>query len=147
MSNSVLFFQRRPRSYYAKVAQIQSGWAGQVLAKWIRSRSNLMRKNHQPQFWQNATGPLPDSNLQTRLHPSTDSPDSIVQNQPRLSLALADCARFRPNGSHPETSQCARIIRPVYGRRFPSGSDANQFQHVHWATGCLVRLAHHLLPS
>ena len=42
--------------------------------------------------------------------------DNIVQNQPRSDLVLADCVRFWPNGSSPEASQYARIIRPTFGQ-------------------------------
>ena len=45
-------------------------------------------------FWQEATGPLPVSDFQTRFHSSTDVPDTNVQNQPGSDLVLADCARF-----------------------------------------------------
>ena len=73
-----------------------------------------------PGFWQDATGMLLVSHFQTRLRSSTDVPDNILQNQPGSDLALADCARFWPDGSGPEASQCARIIRPVSGRCFPA---------------------------
>ena len=62
-----------------------------------------------PGFWQDATGPLPVSHFQTRFRSSTDGPD----------LVLADCVRFWPNGSGPEESQCARIIR---ARFWPNAS-------------------------
>ena len=42
--------------------------------------------------------------------------DNIVRNQPRSDLVLADCVRFWPNGSSPEASQYARIIRPTFGQ-------------------------------
>ena len=51
------------------------------------------------------------------LHSSKDIPDNI-QNQPRSDLVQADCARFWPDGSGPEASQCSRIIRPVSGQCF-----------------------------
>ena len=54
---------------------------------------------------------------------STDIPDNIVQNQPWSNLVLADCVRFWPDGSVPEASQCARIIRPASGQRFPANPD------------------------
>ena len=76
-----------------------------------------------PSFWQDATGPLPDSHFQTRFRSSTDIPDNIVPNQPRSDLVLADCVRFWPNGSGPEASQCARIIRPTSGQCFPVDPD------------------------
>ena len=40
----VLLFQRRPRSRWAKLAQIRSGWPGQVSAKSIWSGSKLVCK-------------------------------------------------------------------------------------------------------
>ena len=68
-----------------------------------------------PGFWQNATGPQTVSHFQTRFRSSTDVPDNIVQNQPGFDLVLADSVRFWPNGSGPEASQCARIVRPASG--------------------------------
>ena len=76
-----------------------------------------------PGFWQDATGPLPVSHFQTRFRSSTDVPDKIVQNQPGSNLVLADCVRFGPNGSGPEASRCARIIRPASGQCFPADPD------------------------
>ena len=52
--------------------------------------------------------------------PFSDVPDNIIQNQPGPDLVLADCARFSPNGSGPEASQCTRIIRPASGQCFPA---------------------------
>ena len=69
-------------------------------------------------FWQDTTGLLLqvlDSHFPTRLHSSTDVLDNIIQNQPKANLVLADCARFWPNRSSIEVSQCARIIRPASG--------------------------------
>ena len=71
-----------------------------------------------PGFWQESTGPLLVSRFQTQMHSSTDVLDNIIQNQPGADLVLADCVRFWPNGSGPEVSQCARIIRPASGQRF-----------------------------
>ena len=65
-----------------------------------------------PGFRQDATGPLPVSHFQIRLHSFTNVPDNIVQNQPGSDLVLADCVRFWPNRSGPEASWCARIIWP-----------------------------------
>ena len=73
-----------------------------------------------PGFWQDATGLLLVSHFQTRLHSSTDVLDNIIQNQPGADLVLVYCARFWPNGSGPEVSQCARIIRPASGQYFPT---------------------------
>ena len=68
-----------------------------------------------PGFWQDATGPLPVSHFQTWF---CSSPDVLnnVQNQPGSHLVLADCVRFGPNGSGPEASRCAGIIRPASGQ-------------------------------
>ena len=66
-------------------------------------------------FWQETTGLLLVSHFPTRLHSSTDVLDNIIQNQPRVNLVLADCARFWPNRSSIEVSQCARIIQPASG--------------------------------
>ena len=74
-------------------------------------------------FWQNATGPLPVSHFPNRFRFSTDAPDNTVQKQPGSDLVLADCVRFWPNGSGPEASRCATIIRPASGQRFPANPD------------------------
>ena len=74
-------------------------------------------------FWQDATDPLPVSDFQTRLRSSTDVPDNTVQNQRGSDLVLAGCVRFGPNGSGPEASQCARIVRPASGQCFPADPD------------------------
>ena len=71
-----------------------------------------------PGFWQDATGPLPVSDFPTLFRSSTDVPDNTVQKQPGSGLVLADCVRFWPNGSGPEASRCARIIRPASGQCF-----------------------------
>ena len=76
-----------------------------------------------PGFWQDENGPLPVSHFHTRLRPSTDIPDHIVQNQCGSYLVLADCVRFGLNGSGPKASQCARLIRPVSGQRFQADPD------------------------
>ena len=76
-----------------------------------------------PGFWQDATGPLPVSDFLTWLRSSTDVPDNIVQNQPGSDLVLADCVRFWPNGSGPEASRCATIIRPASGQCFHPDPD------------------------
>ena len=76
-----------------------------------------------PGFWQDATSPLPVSHFQTRFRYSTDVPDNTVQNQPWSDLVLADCIRFWPNGSGPEASRCARILRPASGQCFPADPD------------------------
>ena len=57
---------------------------------------------------------------------STDVPDNIVQNKARSDLVMADCVRFWPNGSGPEASQCARIIRPASGQCFRADPDRMQ---------------------
>ena len=46
-----------------------------------------------------------------------------MQNQPGSDLVLADCVRFWPNGSGPETSWCPRNIRPASGQCFPADPD------------------------
>ena len=42
----------------------------------------------------------------------------LCKTSPGSDFFLADCARFWPNGSGPEASQCARIIRPACGQFF-----------------------------
>ena len=81
-----------------------------------------------PGFWQDATGPLPVSNFQTRSRSSTDVLDNIVQNQPGSDLILADCVTFWPNGSGPEASRCTRIIRPASGQCSPADPDRMQIR-------------------
>ena len=51
LSGLVAFFHKQPGSYHAKPTWIQFGVSGQVLAKWIRSRSKLVCKKHQACFW------------------------------------------------------------------------------------------------
>ena len=84
-----------------------------------------------PGFWQDATGPLPIFPFSNLVRSSTDVPDNIVQKQRGSDPVLADCVRFWPNGSGPEASRCARIIRPMLPSR--SGPDANRIRHVYWA--------------
>ena len=52
------------------------------------------------------------------------------KNQPGSGLVLADCVRFWPNGSGPEASRCARIIRPASGQLIRTGCE--------WDPACLV---------
>ena len=47
----------------------------------------------------------------------------LCKNQPGSDIVLADCVRFWPNGSGPEASQWARIIRPASGQCFPADPD------------------------
>ena len=85
-------------------------------------------------FWQDATGPLPVPDFQTKFRSSTDVPDNIVQNQPGSDLVLVDCVRFWPND--PVRKQAAVCknhparFRPVLPSR--SGLDANRIRHVYW---------------
>ena len=99
-----------------------------------------MYKNHQACFWRKATSWLPVSHFQMRLHPSTDSSDHTVQNQLRLVLVLADCVRFWSNGSSPEASQCAKIIRPASGQCFQANPD--RIQHVYCESKSDLPVAH-----
>ena len=115
ISDSIPFFQRMPGSYWVKLAKIQSGWPGHVLAKHIQSASKSVSKNHWAQFRHNVTGLLPVSHFQTRLRSSTDGLDHIVQNHPGSDLVPADWVRFWLNRSSLEASQCARIIWPASG--------------------------------
>ena len=81
---------------------------------------------HLEGFWQDATGPLPVSHFQTRFRSSTYVLVDIVQNQPGYDLVLAECVRFWPNGSGPEPSRCAKIIRPASGQCFAANPDQMQ---------------------
>ena len=76
-----------------------------------------------PGFWQDATGPLSVSHFKTRFRSSRHPEQYCVQNQPRSGLVLADCVRFWPNGSGPEVSWCARVIRPDPGQCFRADPD------------------------
>ena len=117
------FLQKRHGWYFAKPTRIWSGWSGQGLAKHIWSGSKLVCRIIGPGFWQDATVPLPVFYFQTRFRSFTDVPDNIVQNQPGSGLVLADCVRFWPNGSGPEASRCARVVRPTSGQWFSADPD------------------------
>ena len=91
----------------------------------------------EPGFWQDAPNPLPVSHFQARLHPSTDVPGTIVQNQPGSNLVLADCVRFWPNRFSLEASQCAIIIQPASGQRFQAG--LNRICHVYWDNISIIK--------
>ena len=77
---------------------------------------------------QESSGPvLGECNHPATSFPLSDSgcilPNGLAhtgQNQPTSNLVLADCARFWPNGSSLEASQCARITRPTTGQLFQS---------------------------
>ena len=114
---------KRHGSQCAYPARIRRGWPGQVLAKRGWSGNKPVCKNHRTRFWLDATGPVPVPHFKTQLPASTDGTDHIVQNRPGSGLVLADCARFWPNGSGPEASRCARIIRPASGQRFLADPD------------------------
>ena len=125
------FFQRRHGSYCAKPTRIRCGWPGQGTSGLEASRCAGIIGHG---FWQDATGPLPVSLFHTPFRSSTGVTDNIVQNQPGSGLVLADCVRFWPNGSGPEASRCARIIRPASGQSVlpsRSGPDANRIRHVY----------------
>ena len=68
----------------------------------------------EPGFW-GRTQPARHQFPTFRMRSSTDGPDHLVQNHPGSDSVLADCVRFWPNGSGPEASRCARIIRPASG--------------------------------
>ena len=72
-----------------------------------------------PGFCQEATGPLPVLDFQTKFRSSTDVPDNIVQNQPGSHLVLVDCVRSWPNGPGPEASRC---VCQTMAKRTRSGS-------------------------
>ena len=70
-------------------------------------------------------GMVPVSHLQTRFRSSTGVPDNSVQNQPGSDLVLADCVRFRANGSGPEASPGVQdSLSPLNsGQCFPADPD------------------------
>ena len=76
-----------------------------------------------PGFWQDATIPLPVSHFQTVFRSSTNVLGKIVQIHPGSDLFMANCVRFWPNGSGPESWQCARITRPASGHCLPADAD------------------------
>ena len=78
----------------AKLAWIQSGWPGQVLDKLIWSGSTPVCKNHWAQFV--ATGLLPVSHFQTRLHSSMDGLAHSVKTSPDLIWFWLTVSGFRP---------------------------------------------------
>ena len=141
-SFSVPFLQRRHWPYCAKLTWIQSGCPGQVLAKLIWSEASWFAKIIEPSSRQGTTDLLPVSHFQTRLHSSTDVPDNSIQNQPRSSLIVADCAKFWPNGSSPETSQYARIIRPTSGQCFPADPARMRIRSHEPIGSCLASCDH-----
>ena len=83
--------------------------------------SKLVCKNHRgPILAEYAISLLPVFHFQTQLCSSTDNQDHIVQNQPRSDLVLADCVKFWPSGSSPESSRCPRIIQPASAKTWLS---------------------------
>ena len=135
-SVSVPFFPRRHGSYCAKPTRIRSGWPGQGLAKRIWSGSKPVCRNHLARFLAGRNRPATSFPLLASVpdRSSTHLPDNdnIAQNQPGSDLVLVDCVRFWPNGSGPEASRCATIIRP--------GTDANRIWHVYWVGSTRRRL-------
>ena len=105
------FFLKKAWTILCKPTRVRSGWPGQVWVNASGPEASQCARIIEPGYWKNATSPLPVSHFQTRLYPSTDGPDPIMQNQPGSDSVLADCVRFWPNGSGPEASRCARIIR------------------------------------
>ena len=95
--------QNRPGSHLDGLARVWLN-SSALKASWCSGFNG-------PGFWPDSTGPLPVSHFQTRFRSSIAGPDNIIQNQPGYELVLADCARLWPNGSGPEESQCATIIR------------------------------------
>ena len=116
-------FQHRFSKEVAKPTWIRSGWPGQGLAKLIWSGSKSVCKNHLARFLAGRNRPATSFPFSDSVPFSTNVPDNIVQNQPESDLVLADCVRFWPNGSGPEASRCARIIRPASGQCFPVDPD------------------------
>ena len=111
----IIIVQNRPGSYVDSLVRVWPNASG-VEASWCAGIIG-------PGFWQDSTDPLPVSHFQTRFRSSTDILDNTVQNQSGCDLVLADCVRFKPNGSGPEASRCARIIRPASGQCFPVDPD------------------------
>ena len=117
-SVSAPFFQRRHGSYCAEPSRIQSRWLVRVWPNASGLEASRCAGIIWPGFWQDADSPLLVSHFKTRFRSSTDILDSIVQNQLESDIVLADGVRFWPNGSGPEASRCARIIRPASGQCF-----------------------------
>ena len=124
------FFQRRHGSHCAKPTRVRSGWPGQGLAKHVRCRSRLVCWNHLARFLAERNRPAGSFSLSDSVPFFRRRPDNIVQIQPGSNLVLVDCARFGPNGSGPEASQWAGIVRPASGQCFPA--DPDRIRHVYW---------------
>ena len=95
ISHLVPFFQRRLRTYCAKLARIRFN-SGQVLAKQIRPESKPVCSNHRARFWPNETGPL----LVSRIRFGSVLPKMariIVRNRPGSDLGLDGHVRYWPN--------------------------------------------------
>ena len=120
VSDSVPFFQRRHGPYCAKPTRIRSGWPDQGLAKRIWSRSKPVCRNHRARFLAGRNRPATGFPLRSWFRSSTDGPDDVMRNQPGSDLVLADSVGFWPNGTDPEASRCARLIRPASGQHFQS---------------------------
>ena len=82
----IIIVQNRPGSYVDSLVRV---WPNASGLKASRCAGIIG-----PGFWQNATGPLPVSHLQTRFRCSTGTPANIVQNQTGSGLVVADCVRF-----------------------------------------------------
>ena len=91
------------------ICQIWLHAPSSVLFSRRRPRRELVCKNDQAQFWQNATRLLPVSHFYTWLLSSTIGPDHIVRNHPGSNLSLADCVWFEPNKSGLEARRCASL--------------------------------------
>ena len=122
-SVSAPFFQRRPGPYCENRPGSDLDGLVRVWPHTSGLEASYCVGIIRPGFWHDASGPLPISHFLNRFHSPTDDPDNTVQNQPGSSLVLADCVRFWPNGSGPEASRCARIIRPDSGQCFPPDPD------------------------
>ena len=98
-----------------------------------------------PCFWQDANGPLPVFPT-VRLGCVLAQTSHTVQNQPGSDLVLVDCVRFGPNGSGPEASRCARIIRPASCQCFPADPNRMRIRSGNFTGSLLLtfRVAHHL---
>ena len=132
------FFQRRHRSYCAKPTRTAWSGFGQTHLIWkqagVQESSGPVSGRTQPARYQ-----FPTFRLGSVL-PQT-SRIILMQNQPGSDLVLADCVRVWRNGSGPEASHCARIIRPASGQCFPADTDRMRIRSGLF-TGLDCRLLH-----
>ena len=76
-----------------------------------------------PGFWQDATGPLPVPTFRLGSVISQTSRIILCKTSPDPIQFWLTASGFGPNGSGPEASRCATIIRPASGQCFRADPD------------------------